>query len=297
MKIHTSLAILFSAVAFAAPAPIGMVTAPGHFQLEGSRIWGNSTLFDGALVETGDASSELALSNGVKVQLGAASSARVWKGRLELERGSGQVTSKSAFRVSAAGMAIEGSRYRVAIGSDARMQVVALAGDARVLSAQGALLGAVPAGRSMSFALAQALTRTGCLLYKANGFILQSENPVEVLQLTGDGLAAQVGNRVQITGVPTAAQATISPATRTVNVSSLTRVSAGGCLSAAAALTAQAQMPAGAATAANAGAPSPAPQAAKTGMSTGAKVAIIGGIAGGATAGIVYAATKDDTSN
>jgi hypothetical protein len=47
-----------SAVAIAAPA-IGIVTASGHFSVEGSQVWGNATLFEGATVETSSASSIL----------------------------------------------------------------------------------------------------------------------------------------------------------------------------------------------------------------------------------------------
>src|SRR5579859_4863926 len=78
--------LLFSAIAVAAPA-IGIVTASGHFNVEGSQVWGNATLFDGATVETSSASSELALRNGVQVQLGAGSRARIWQNRLVLEKG------------------------------------------------------------------------------------------------------------------------------------------------------------------------------------------------------------------
>jgi hypothetical protein len=242
------------------------------------------------------------LSNGVKVQLGAASAARVWKGRLELERGTGQVTSKTAFQVRASGMAVEGSRYRVAYGADSRLEVFALTGAARVLGARGNLLATVAAGRNMSFALQQAITRNGCLLWKDTGFILQVDDSSEVLQLSGGGLPAQVGNRVQVTGLPTAAQATISPAASVVNVTSLTRTAAGGCLSAAATLTAQTQMPAApSVTPVKPGAPtptSPAPTAAKSGgMSTGAKVGIIAAIGGGgAGAALALKGKKESTS-
>src|SRR6266550_6375196 len=69
---------LLSAVAIAAPA-IGIVTASGHFSVEGSQVWGNATLFDGATVGTSSSSSDLALRNGVKLQLGVGSRARVWQ--------------------------------------------------------------------------------------------------------------------------------------------------------------------------------------------------------------------------
>ena len=84
--------LVFSVAALAAPA-IGIVTASGHFSVGGSQVWGNATLFDGATVETGSASSELALRNGVRVQLGAGSRARIWQNRMDLQKGVAQLAA------------------------------------------------------------------------------------------------------------------------------------------------------------------------------------------------------------
>src|SRR5258706_10405867 len=86
-----------SSVAFAGSPAIGIVTATGHFVVERSEVWGNSTLFDGSTVETGSSSSELALQNGVKMQLGVASRARIWNDRVTIEKGVGQVAGPESF--------------------------------------------------------------------------------------------------------------------------------------------------------------------------------------------------------
>lgn len=307
MKLWTAF-LLASYAAFAgSPAAIGVVSANGHFKLEGSRIWGNSTLFEGVNVETADASSELALPGGVKVQLAAGSAARVWKNHIELTRGVGQVSAPSKFALRAGGVTVEGVRYQVGVRSDARLEVASLTGNARVLAKNGSLLASLTPGRNMTFAMQQEITRAGCLLFKGNGFILQVDNSPEVLQLTGNALAANLGNRVEITGVPTGATANITPATSVVSVSQLTLRAPGGCLTAAANLNAQTTLPAGVTPAAPAATATPAPAApaakpaatagARTGMSTGAKVAIIGGIAGGgAGAALALSGGKDSTS-
>ena len=62
--------------------------------MEGSQVWGNATLFDGATVETSSASSELLLRNGVKLQLGVESRAQIWQNRLVLEKGAAQLIKK-----------------------------------------------------------------------------------------------------------------------------------------------------------------------------------------------------------
>lgn len=312
MKLPAALVFLSSA-AFAATPVIGVVTANGPFQIEGSRVWGNSTVFDGARIETKDASSELALSNGVTVQLAAGSSARIWKGRLELQRGVGQVTATAPFQVTAAGMTVDGARYRVGI-EGTRMEVAALTGNARVVGSRGTVLAAIAGGQSRSFAMQQNLTRSGCLVYRAPGFLLQVDDSQEVLQLSGGPLAQNVGNRVQVTGTPSATPASISPAVSLFNVASLTLRATGGCLTTAAALNAQTSVPsnapAPAPTTAAAKPPAPvtaaakpappvseAPTVARTGMSTGAKVGIIGAVAGGgAGAALALGGKKSSTS-
>jgi len=289
VKLSVAL-VLASSVAFAA-APIGVATANGQFQLEGSRIWGNSTLFEGAKIETSDASSELALANGVKVQLGARSSARVWKGWLELERGTGQVTAAKSFPMRVGGVTIEGTRYSVGVLQNARFEVSSMTGSTRVMSAS------VPVGQTIRFAMQQSITRAGCLVYKGNGFILQVDDSPEVLQLAGGALAQNVGNRVEVSGATAATAPTISPAVSVLNVTSLTLRATGGCLTTAAALNAQTSVPGtpGATPAATPNAP--APTVARTGMSTGAKVGIIGAVAGGgAGAALALGGKKSSTS-
>ena len=146
-------ALLFCAILSASvfgATPIGIVTASGHFTLQGSEVWSNATLFEGATIETTSASSQLALRNGVKVQLAAGSRARVFADRLTLDRGVGQVTGATPFEIDAAFFRIQGSGVRVAIGPT--VEVAALSGVARVSGRGDHLLAAIPSGRSMSFA-------------------------------------------------------------------------------------------------------------------------------------------------
>src|SRR5258708_23013995 len=69
-RVKILISAIFTVAVSAAPgsgnsAPIGIITASGHFTLQGSQVWGNATLFDGASIETGAASSQLALRSGV----------------------------------------------------------------------------------------------------------------------------------------------------------------------------------------------------------------------------------------
>jgi hypothetical protein len=284
----------------AATSPIGIIRASGHFTVEGSQVWGNSTLFDGATVETGAASSDLALRNGARVQLGKESRARVWQNRLVLERGTGQVAAPASFEVVAAGFDIrgDGPGARLRVGVDDTVLVASLAGHARVSNAQGLVLASIPAGRGMSFSMQAAsqgtagaqVMRTGCLLYKENHFIVQDESTEEVDELAGPDLALNTGNRVEVTGVVSATPATVSIAKLLINASTVSSLRQGGCLTPASLLNAQTTVTQpGAPNAGAAGKAGETAPKAGHGLSTGAKVGIIA-LAGGGAAGAAVAA-------
>ena len=299
----------FAATSGVAKTPaIGVVTASGHFILDRSQVWGNATLFDGGKIETGTASSEAALRNGVRIQLASASSATIGENQLTLTKGAGQVAASEDYQVAAGALAIRStsgaSRLRVAWLAGGAVEVTALSGAARVANRSGLVLASIPAGRRMNFALQAAsgvVTRTGCLLSKDGRFLIQDQNTQEVLEVRGDNLAAQVGNRVTITGIASALRPALAIATGMVNASSVTLQGTGGCLSVAAALDAQTEptnAAAGIPTNQPAVAPAKAPVSTpKTGMSTGAKVAIVAVVAGGgAGAAIALAGKKKSTS-
>jgi hypothetical protein len=295
-------------MASAATPAIGIVTATGHFNVGGSEVWGNATLFDGTVVLTTAASTELALRNGVKVQLGAGSKARVYADHLALDAGVGQVAQAAPFEMDAAGLKIRGAGVRVGLGQpDKTVEIAALTGVAKVFGSGGVVLASIPAGRHMNLAFQAAqdgtLTRSGCLLYKDSHFILQDDNTQEVVELAGNAqdLSKNLGNRVEIKGTASAVKPVVSPATSVLTVASVSPKSQGGCLVAASALNAQTQAPPSAAAPAAAGGPStPAPASGGGGgLSTGAKTAIIIGIvggAGGAAAAVLLTQSKKSTS-
>ena len=261
--------LLFSVAGLAAPA-IGVVTASGHFNVEGSQVWGNATLFDGTTIETSSASSELALRNGVKVQLAAGSRARIWQNRLVLEKGAAQLAAPVSFEAR--------------ISDQARLIRAPFKRGAAMQAAQGQTL------------------HTGCMVYKDGRFLVQDQDTQEVIEVLGTDLAANVGNRVEVRGGTSSARPGVAPATGVMNVASVALVSQGGCLSVAATLDAKTEMPAAAATptVASTSPPAPAPSrpsAAHTGMSTGAKIGIAAAIGGGgAGAALALAGGKKSTS-
>lgn len=300
------LSVLISAAAFAASPAIGIVTASGHFTLDRSQVWGNATVFEGSIVETGAASSEVALRNGAKLQLAKDSRARILADRVVLEKGIGQISAPESFEVNAANLRIHSNgRLRVSVGDN--VQIASLFGSARVSSASGLLLAAIPAGRTMEFTPQAAngiLTRSGCLMFKDNHYILQDENTQEVVELSGgQGLKEQLGNRVAITGTASSAKPAVSIATLVLSVATVTLKSNGGCLSVASQLGAQTEISNAAAVAAAGGAAAGAAGAATAatvgGLSTAATVGIVAAVAGGGgvAAAVVLASSKKSSTS
>jgi hypothetical protein len=304
------LCSLLTSSAFAASRPIGIITASGHFTLDRSEVWGNATLFSGEKVETGTASSQATLRNGVTIQLASASSANVSENRLMLWKGIGQVAAPESYEIEAGGLAIRSAsgtgRLRVGWSAGGEIEVSALTGSARVATVgTGVVLASIPAGRRMNFAMQAAaggnITRTGCLLYKDGHFLMQDQNTQEVVELLGQNLAANLGNRVTVTGNASTARPTLNIATSLVNVTNLVAQQQGGCLSVAAALDAQttiANAPAGPNAPPTPSTPQPPlPRAGGGGMSTGAKVAIGAAVVGGGIgAALALSGKKSSTS-
>ncbi len=280
--------------------------------LDRSEVWGNATLFDGAHIDTNAASSQATLRSGVKIQLGSASSARVNENHLTLTKGVGQIAAPESYEVSAGDLSIRSalgnSRVRVAFISGGNLEVTALSGAARVANRAGLLLASVPAGRQMTFAMqaaaAGAITRTGCLLFKDGRFLMQDQNTQEIVEVRGDNLAMNLGNRVAATGTVSALRPTLAIATGILNANAVVLQQTGGCLSVAAALDAQTEPPNAAATPSQpaaapgqAAAGATAATVAVAGLSIGAKVAIVAVVAGGgAGAAIALAGKKSSTS-
>jgi hypothetical protein len=303
------LCSLMTASAFAASRPIGIITASGHFTLDRSQVWGNATLFSGEKVETGAASSQATLRNGVTIQLASASSASISENSLMLWKGVGQVAAPESYEIEAGGLAIRSTsgtgRLRVGWSAGGEIEVSALTGSARVAKAgTGVVLASIPAGRRMNFAMqagaAGTITRTGCLLYKDGHFLMQDQNTQEVVELLGQNLAANLGNRVTVTGTASNARSTLNIATSVLNATNVAAQQQGGCLSVAAALDAQTTVanPPGPNAPPSPGTPQPPlPRAGGGGMSTGAKVAIAAAVVGGGVgAALALSGKKSSTS-
>lgn len=278
-----------------ASSAIGVAVTNGSFQVDHSRVWGNTTLFDGSLIETAAATSQLQLTGGVQMRLASNSRATVYRKRLVLESGFGQLESALGFEVDAGSLRIlpvaRDAVAKIRLSGDRRVTVAALRGSVKVANGAGLLIANVEAGNSLDFepqaAGASAPTKvSGCLLSKAGKWIVADHITNLVLEVRGAGLDAEVGNRVEIVGQAESTSPSVPGATQLIHVTGLREIDKGGCASLAkklGATTAVAAAGAASGTAA-AGSAGAAGTATAGGIGIGT-VAVIGGVATAATVG------------
>src|ERR1019366_5684258 len=207
------------------------------FQVDHSAVYGNGTLFEGSVIETAKASSQLQLTGGVQMRLAGESRAKVYQRRLVLEQGLGEMESAGGFEVEARSLhivAAPGSLARVKLENGRNVLVSAGRGALRVTNAGGGLVARMETGNSMVFEPqatgATAPTRaTGCLLEKGGKFLLAERTTNVVLELQGSDLDKQVGNQVEISGKAWTASLGAPDAGPLVRVVGIKLVRKGGC--------------------------------------------------------------------
>lgn len=141
--------------ASAGTSAIGTVNARGNMRVDGYRVTGNATLFDGTVVETGEASVAIRLRSGAEIKLATNSRGTVYGDRLVLQRGSSELEPSGAVALEVNGMHITpskpNSKGTVTVNAANTVEVAALTGQFRVTSGSGTLLARVDTGKSLSF--------------------------------------------------------------------------------------------------------------------------------------------------
>jgi len=202
--------------ATAGPTSIGTASVRGDMRVDGYTVKGDATLFDGTVVETGQASAVLRLDKGVEIKLATGSRGTLHRDRLVLQQGSTALTGSGSFELDANGLQVipsEPNSHGVVSMSDGNtVEVAALTGGFRVTNNRGLLLASVHPGDALSFGAQQPappstpgvvpMTLYG-ILTKVNGhyyLLLPSPDLGIVYELTGANLDALVGKSIIITG-------------------------------------------------------------------------------------------------
>lgn len=278
---------------------IGFAMASSSFQIDNSQVSGNATVFDGSVVETKTGFSDLRLAEGARVRLGSESRATVYRDRIRLEKGMGEVTAVVAYSIETERLRItpnaSGAALTVSVEGP-EVRVAARRGDLSVATTEGYLIASVQQGRTMAFDASAASPAgaaapsqvSGCLAERDGHYFLKDTNAGVEIEIVAEDLASLVGHEVHATGSILPAKGPEAPKI----MHALTVKDGGSTCSAG---PAKAGSSAGKATGAGKAAGGAA-KAGATGAALGAKTVIFGiGIAAAATAtglGIAAAASS-----
>jgi len=303
MMMALMLALQLS-MGMAASPVIGVVTAKGSFRLDNAATKGNGTLFEGSSIETGQNSGQLQLTGGVQMQLGADTKGKVYRDRLVLERGSGEIRNASRFGVEASTLRVVSDDHnavtRIEVREPHRIQVAAMRGNLRVVNSNGILIAALAAGRALEFETKGAgasapTTLSGCLTKTDGHYYLTDDVSGVTVELKGSSLDKYIGYKIEVTGghVPTAKPA--GNATQVIQVSNLKEISK-RCSSGAAAAAAGGAAAGGAAAGGAAAGGTAAGAAAGTAVATKAVIAGVVVAAAATTTAVAVTTDEDNIS-
>jgi hypothetical protein len=275
---------------------VGTVKSTGDFLVDGSTIRGNSTVFEGDLIQTTAVGSTVQLGE-AQITLLPNSSAKVYRDHTVLESGSelmrnGEKDMIEAVTLKIASPAKDGV-VLVAMSGPNSVQVFANSGAAQVRTAAGFLVASLNPGMGLAFTpqagAATSMQMKGVLESQNGKFFLTDVTSKTRVELRGTDLAKFVGKSVQVTGSVILGAAAASGATQAVQVTKIEQLSsekakAAGIGGGAAAGGAAAAGAAGGAAAAGA-AGAAAAGATIAGVGVGTAVAVGAGVAAAATLG------------
>jgi hypothetical protein len=220
---------LFALVAV--PPSIGVANSSGEFRVDGSAIQGNSTLFDGTVIETASARSVLRIS-GAQVTLLPDSRAKVYRDHAVIEKGAGIVAHAQHLRVEAASLRIAPSAgdavVQVEKTGQGQVVVATEGGSAEVRTASGLLIASLNPHMALAFdtgasggqtaAAAGAVKLSGVVQTDGGLYFLTDSTTGVKVELRGDNLARYAGKTVTFSGSMIPGETPASGASEVVQV-------------------------------------------------------------------------------
>lgn len=207
LQVAATLVCMIS-YAMAGTVAIGTASARGDMRVDSYMVKGNATLFDGSVVETGQASADLRLDKGTEIMMATESRGTLHRGRLVLERGQSELAANNTFQLEANGLHVTpiepDSRGVVSLKSGNTVEVAALTGSFGVTNNLGVLLASVRPGRTMSFAMAAAgsaesITAVGMVSYQNGQYYLTTADGTK-FELKGKDFKKYVDQKIEVTG-------------------------------------------------------------------------------------------------
>jgi hypothetical protein len=143
--------------AAASPSSIGFVVTNGQAQVDGSAVRGNSTLFQGSVVEAGNGTSDLMFSGGSNLLLQSGSAVKVYREYAVLEHGVAIQRRTHGYALVADGLKVSSLSPQgavvVGLKDKSHLEVAAQGGPAEVRTAGGNLLARLEPGKALSFSI------------------------------------------------------------------------------------------------------------------------------------------------
>jgi len=242
------VAVLLCMVLYASAetASIGTASARGDVRVDSYVVKGNATLFDGTVVETGQATADLRLNKGTQITMATGSRGTLYRDRLVLQQGQSMLNASNSFQLEANGLHVipnqPSSVGVVSLKAGNTVEVAALNGSFGVTNDHGILVASVPAGRVASFAMKaggnmQAAEPpaeyygVGTVSY-GNGHYFLTDSTGEKFEITCKNYRKYVGKEISVKGFIQAATSPIEGVTslvcgRTVALSSAAGMSTG----------------------------------------------------------------------
>lgn len=101
LKTLLAVTILLCSSYFAAAGTvsIGTASARGDMRVDSYMVRGNATLFDGTVLETGQATADLRLDKGTQITMSTSSRGTLYRDRLVLQQGESEMTASGSFQL------------------------------------------------------------------------------------------------------------------------------------------------------------------------------------------------------
>jgi hypothetical protein len=158
LKLQSAIALFTSGCLVsvaASPSSIGFVVTNGQAQVDGAVVHGNSTLFQGSMVQAGNITSDLMFPGGSNLLLQPDSAVKVYREYAVLQRGG--VIQRGTHALVADGLKVSSLSPQGAVfinlQDKSHVKVAAQSGAAEVRNQAGELVARLEPGKALSFAI------------------------------------------------------------------------------------------------------------------------------------------------
>lgn len=219
LQLRSALALFtctcFVNLAIASSSSVGLVMTTGDVEVDGQRVPGNSAIFSGSRISSGDRTSNLQFADGTSAVMNPGTTITVYREHSILQQGVTTQRGIAKHSVLANGLRIAGTNpnatVTVGVKNTSYMEVSAQGGEADVWTPSGNLVAKVEPGQPLSFTYQQAPTSDSsnelslCGTLNSQYLLTDELSRVEYklqgsnkMQLTA--IDPFLGKRVQVTG-------------------------------------------------------------------------------------------------